>query len=166
MTETPHADPASGPGDFDFLIGDWDVQHRRPLRRLAGCSEWQHFGGQSRLVKVLGGCGTLDDNWIDLPAGAYRALTLRSFDPATREWAIWWLDQRWPHRIEAPMRGHFSGGIGRFHADEVFEGRPIRVRFLWTAVDSGAPRWEQAFSADGGQNWETNWEMSFHRRAL
>jgi hypothetical protein len=26
-----------------------------------------------------------------------------------------------------------------------------------------SPRWEQAFSADGGANWETNWIMNFTR---
>jgi hypothetical protein len=25
------------------------------------------------------------------------------------------------------------------------------------------PRWEQAFSPDGGQSWETNWKMTFRR---
>jgi hypothetical protein len=28
-------------------------------------------------------------------------------------------------------------------------------------VDTPAPRWEQAFSADGGETWETNWVMEF-----
>lgn len=167
---TPHpschghaAPPRDGRGDFDFLIGDWEVHHRRLVRRLAGCTEWQSFGGRSRLVKVLGGQGTVDDNEIDLPGGAYRALTVRSFDPASGQWAIWWLDQRWPHRIDVPMIGRFSDGIGRFHADDAFEGRPIRVRFLWTDTASGSPHWEQAFSADGGQTWETNWQMRFVR---
>ncbi|MFO1327815.1 MAG: DUF1579 domain-containing protein [Rubrivivax sp.] len=159
-----HVDPASSPHDFDFLIGDWEVHHRRLLRRLAGCTDWQTFGGRSRLIKVLDDHGTVDDNWIDLPGGAYRAVTLRSFDPASREWAIWWLDHRFPHRLDAPMRGHFRGGVGRFYADEIFDGRPIRVRFLWTGVAGGRPRWEQAFSTDGGASWEVNWEMDFRRR--
>lgn len=160
MTAT---DPASSPHDFDFLIGDWQVQHRRLVRRLAGCTDWQTFGGRARLIKVLDDQGTVDDNWIDLPGGAYHALTLRSFDPASREWAIWWLDHRFPHQLDAPMRGHFSGGVGRFFADDQFEGRTIRVRFLWTGTASGSPRWEQAFSADGGASWETNWQMDFRR---
>jgi hypothetical protein len=28
---------------------------------------------------------------------------------------------------------------------------------------AGAGRWEQAFSADGGKTWETNWIMQFTR---
>jgi hypothetical protein len=37
------------------------------------------------------------------------------------------------------------------------------VRFLWTRTDTESPRWEQAFSDDGGRTWETNWEMDFTR---
>jgi len=40
-------------------------------------------------------------------------------------------------------------------------GRPIAIRFTWRPAVN--PRWEQAFSADGGATWETNWEMEFVR---
>ena len=63
------------------------------------------------------------------------------------------------------MQGSFEAGIGSFYAEEDFEGRPIRVHFLWTRTDTAAPRWEQAFSEDGGRTWETNWEMDFTRVA-
>jgi hypothetical protein len=35
------------------------------------------------------------------------------------------------------------------------------VRFVWSQIYTPEPRWEQAFSADGGQTWETNWIMEF-----
>ena len=59
------------------------------------------------------------------------------------------------------MVGRFEAGIGTFYADDSFGGRPIRVRFLWTGTGTPSPRWEQAFSTDGGATWETNWEMDF-----
>jgi hypothetical protein len=49
--------------------------------------------------------------------------------------------------------------VGVFEADDVFDGRPIRVRFIWTR--GAKPRWEQAFSEDGGRTWETNWIMDY-----
>jgi hypothetical protein len=33
----------------------------------------------------------------------------------------------------------------------------------WTSAGPDAARWEQAFSADGGKTWETNWIMDFTR---
>jgi hypothetical protein len=150
--------------DFDFLLGRWQVQHRRLLHRLAGCHDWQTFSGTSQLQHLLAGQGNVDDNWIDLPAGAYRAATMRRFDPEQRTWSIWWLDGRHAAALDPPMVGAFEGGVGRFYADELFEGRPVRVRFIWSATDTPTPRWEQAFSADGGLSWETNWEMVFSRQ--
>jgi hypothetical protein len=150
--------------DFDFLIGDWDVAHRRLQHRLAGADDWQAFSGTASCRKILGGQGNCDENHLDLPAGAYHALTIRTFDPGTREWSIWWLDGRFPGALDTPMRGRFEGGLGTFLARDQFEGRPIVVRFLWRVQPGEPPRWEQAFSADDGQTWETNWTMVFHRR--
>ena len=37
----------SSPNDFDFMIGEWTVTHRRLNARLAGCTEWTEFKGTS-----------------------------------------------------------------------------------------------------------------------
>ena len=150
--------------DFDFFIGSWDVSHRRLKARLAGCADWDEFKGTTVVRKVLGGFGNIDDNVLELPGGHYRAVTLRSFDPARKVWTIWWLDGRYPGTLETPMVGRFTDGVGLFYADEVLNGRPISVRFVWSVPRADAPRWEQAFSADGGTTWETNWTMDFARR--
>ncbi|MBY0564932.1 MAG: hypothetical protein K2P58_12190 [Hyphomonadaceae bacterium] len=154
---------ASAETDFDFFEGEWRVTHRRLKTRLAGCIEWEEFGGRCTVWKTLGGFGNVDDNVIEFPAGAYRAITMRSFDPRTRLWAIWWLDGRTPHQLDVPVIGGFIDGVGAFYADDHFEGRSIRVRFRWSHIETGAPRWEQAFSADAGASWETNWIMQFAR---
>ena len=57
----------------------------------------------------------------------------------------------------------FQGGVGLFEGEELFEGRPVRVRFEWSQMHTGAPRWQQAFSDDGGATWEVNWVMEFAR---
>jgi len=154
---------ASTEHDFDFLHGHWRVHHRRLRERLAGNDEWQTFDGRSTVQPLLGGQGNVDDNLLNLPAGAYRAASLRSFDPRTRRWAIWWLDARDPHRLDVPVVGGFEHGVGSFYADETFNDRPIRVRFRWTDTQTGSPRWEQAFSPDAGRTWEVNWTMTFVR---
>lgn len=113
---------------------------------------------------MLGGHANVDDNLLHLPSGDYRALTLRSFDATTGLWSIWWLDGRYPGRLDVPVLGRFSDGTGSFYADDTLHGKAIRVRFLWQpCADTGRPRWEQAFSSDGGETWETNWVMDFYR---
>lgn len=154
----------AAPGtEFDFLHGQWKVAHRRLKTRLSGADDWQEFGGQVTVWPTLGGEGNVDDNLLELPDGDYRAMSVRSFDQASGEWAIWWLDGRSPHGMDVPVIGRFEGGEGIFLAEDVFEGRPITVRFRWRNMDTPTPVWEQAFSADGGKSWEVNWTMTFHR---
>jgi hypothetical protein len=154
--------PAS---DFDFAVGDWYVKHRRLRERLAGCTDWVEFDGEMSTRKVLGGYGNVEDNLLHLPDGPYRALALRSFDPRSAHWSIWWLDGRAPERLELPVVGKFESGIGTFYGKDTLNGAPVRVRFNWFTADPARPRWEQAFSCDGGTTWETNWTMDFVRSA-
>ena len=154
---------ADAPDDFAFAVGRWNVSHRRLRERLAGCTEWVEFAGEMSTQPVLGGFGNVEDNLLHLPGGSYRAIAVRSYDPRTRQWSIWWLDARAPGRMDVPVVGAFENGIGTFHADDQLDGVPIRIRFLWITTNPDRPRWEQAFSADGGVTWETNWTMDFRR---
>lgn len=162
MTQTESAVP--GLHDFDFLVGHWKVHHRRLKEWLANSREWIEFEGTSALQMVMGGYGTIDDNVLELPGGTYRAAGLRSFDPKSEQWSIWWLDSRTPlGPLDPPVRGGFRDGIGTFLGDDTFKGKPIRVRFEWSKITPMTCHWEQAFSTDGGASWETNWVMDFQR---
>lgn len=154
---------SNAPHDFDFMFGDWTVRHRRLDVRLAQCDTWTAFDGRSSTTPTLGGCGNLEDNLLHFPEGDVRAVALRAYDPASGNWSIWWLDGRNPTQLDVPVVGQFSGHVGLFFADDVFNGVPIRVRFTWTATPGADPLWEQAFSQDGGASWETNWTMTFTR---
>ncbi len=156
-------DTCTATADFDFIIGDWSVLHRRLDSRLTGCTEWTEFSGTSSTRKILEGWGNVEDNVLHFPDGKVRAAAFRSFDPLLRAWSIWWLDGRAPHRLDVPVVGEFKDGLGVFMADDVLAGRAIKVRFTWDPGSSGHPRWEQAFSCDGGGSWETNWTMDFRR---
>ena len=157
MTATP-------PADFDFMIGDWQVSHRRLNARLCGCAEWTEFQGTSSTRRILGGFGNVEDNLLHFPDGQVRAAAFRSYDSTTRSWSIWWLDGRAPHQLDVPVVGTFADDVGMFYASDTLDGRPIKVRFTWYVNPGGNPRWEQAFSADGGSTWETNWTMEFRVR--
>ena len=158
--------PASAepPQDFAFWPGDWEVAHRQLKRRLVGETEWITFAGSCSARQLLGGFANMDESEIRKPTGNYIGMTVRMFDQATGLWSIYWLDSRFPG-VEPPVVGSFVNGIGTFYGDDVLDGRKIRVRFFWTVTNPDAPRWEQAFSADGGETWETNWIMDFRRRS-
>src|SRR4030095_3899360 len=123
----------SGINDFDFLIGDWSVHHRKLKQRLAQTQEWQEVEGTSSARKILAGLGNMDENVIEAPSGTYRAVTIRTYDPAKQLWSIWWIDSRYPQQhLDPPVVGRFENGVGTFYADDQFNGKPIRVRYLWT----------------------------------
>lgn len=155
-----------GEKDFDFLIGNWRVHHRRLKQRLANSHDWLEFDGTCAAQKLLGGAANVDDNVLDLPDGSYRAASLRAYDPAKQQWSIWWLDSRNPGHLDPPVVGHFENSVGTFYADDSFQGKPIRVRFFWTKTTTATPHWEQAFSSDGGKTWETNWTMDFTKAGM
>src|SRR5262249_40915708 len=124
---------------------------------------WEIFSGTCQAWLVLGGEGNVDDNVLETPAGTYRAISMRSFDPQTKSWSIWWVDSRSPHDLDPPVVGGFRNGIGTFFAKQTFNGKPIVVRYIWSDITPNSAKWQQAFSDDGGKTWETNWIMEFHR---
>jgi hypothetical protein len=148
-----------GRHDFDFWMGTWRIQNRRLRARLAGSTEWDTFEARGQTWPILNGLGNRDefrtDFWPD-----FVGMTFRFFNPQTRQWSIYWADSR-RGILEPPVVGGFSGDVGTFYGDDVFEGKPIRVRFVWTRAPQ--VRWEQAFSTDGGKTWETNWTMDMTR---
>lgn len=153
---------SDGLHDFAFQTGSWRVRHRKLRDRLAGSHEWFEFDGMCDAWEVLGGAGNVDDHYLDDPAGAYVAATVRRTDPVTGRWSIWWIDPR-AASIDPPVHGMFENGVGTFAGHDTFKGRPIEVRFIWSGMTKDRLRWEQAFSPDGGATWETNWIMNFTR---
>jgi len=148
--------------DFDFWMGSWRVQNRYLRKRLAGSEDWVEFEATVAAHPILDGLGNEDEFRTDY-AGGFIGMSFRFFNPTTRQWAIYWADSRRPGLLDPPVIGAFSGDTGLFEGADTFEGKPILMRFLWSRVTTTNPRWEQAFSADRGRTWETNWVMDFTR---
>jgi hypothetical protein len=152
-----------GRADFDFLIGRWNVHHRRLRERLKGSTSWEAFEGISATRTILGRLGNLDEVILYREAGPVEALTLRFFDPKAAQWSIYWADSTNGFQ-PPPVIGGFKEGRGEFYSQEAFEGKSIFCRFIWSNITPTSCRWEQAFSTDGGKTWETNWIMEFTRQ--
>ncbi len=150
-----------GSRDFDFLIGRWHIHNHRLTERLQGSDVWEDFEASGTFQLLPGNMGNIDDFTTDHWPG-FVGMSLRLFNPATQQWSIYWNDNR-INTLQPPVVGSFAGGIGRFEGADEFQGKAIRVRFIWSDITETSARWEQAFSDDGGENWETNWVMSFSR---
>ena len=88
-------EPGPAVHDFDFYMGTWWVRHRRLKERLEGSDEWEEFEGTSRAWPILDGAGNIDDNVLEMPNGTYRAISLRTYEPWSERWSIWYV---WPKR--------------------------------------------------------------------
>ena len=152
----------NGARDFNFWMGSWNVRNRYLRERLQGSEDWIEFDARVVARPLLDGLGNEDEFRTD-HEGGFIGMSFRFFDPTMKKWSIYWADTRRSGLLDPPVIGSFDGDEGVFEGDDSFDGKPILVRFTWSGVTTPTPRWEQAFSADGGGTWETNWVMEFTR---
>ncbi|MBC7988185.1 MAG: hypothetical protein H7Y19_01205 [Luteimonas sp.] len=146
--------------DFDFLRGHWYVRNKRLLKQLQGSNDWTASSGTLIGMPLLEGMGNYDELRSDDtgPLG----VSIRFYDKQARRWSDYWVAHR-DGVLQPAVFGAFADGVGMFEGEDTLDDRPIRVRQLWTGIGTATPRWEQAFSGDGGRTWETNWVMDFSR---
>ena len=89
-------------------------------------------------------------------------IALRLFDPATGACSVYWVSGR-DGLLGVPVVGTFEGPGCVFEGEDTDGGQPIQQRYIWSRTDTHAPRWEQAYSYDGGRTWELNWVMDWTR---
>jgi hypothetical protein len=150
--------PAAGDGAhaFDPLFGNFNYHLRRLVHPLSGSSDWTDLTGTGACYRIWGGRAQLDTLEVDGSSGHIEGLTLRLYDPASRQWRLYWANSR-IGRIDPPQIGDFQDGHGDFYTTDTINGQTILVRYDWSRMTSGTPHFEQAFSADGGKHWEVNW---------
>jgi hypothetical protein len=145
-----------GSHDFDFEIGNWKTHLVRRLHPLTGSTSWVTYEGTTTVRPVWRGAGNLVELVVDGSAGHFEGLSLRLYNPGTRQWALNFsniLDGA----MAAPTVGAFRDGQGEFYAQDTLGGRSIMVRFVISDIKPNSVHFEQAYSADGGKSWEINW---------
>ena len=154
------ASKKSSQNDFDFLVGEWKMYHRRLNKRLEGCKDWTEFVSYDENSKILGGTGDIDTyrttEMPGLQGKLFEGFTLRLFNPKTKLWSLYWVASN-TGVLDPPMVGSFENNVGHFFAKDVFNGKNIIVVFRWDVRNKDYPVWSQAFSPDNGKTWEWNW---------
>lgn len=149
--------------DFDFLFGAWKVHNRYLNTRLRNSTDWIEFEGRANVQPLLNGFGHIDQYSAVREGQRLEGITVRLFNPATAEWSLYWADTMRAPTFLPVMVGRFVGDVSEFFGDETVDGKRVLCRYRWTNSPAGSPRWEQAFSGDNGQTWETNWIMTLTR---
>jgi hypothetical protein len=145
-----------GQHDFDFEIGTWKTHLKRLVHPLTGSTTWVEYEGTSVVRKVWDGRANLLELKADGPAGHFEGLSLRLYNPASRQWSLNFANSN-DGTLAQPTIGEFKNGRGEFYDQETFNGRVILVRFVISEITPTSCRFEQSFSDDGGKTWEVNW---------
>jgi hypothetical protein len=148
--------PRDGRRDFDFEIGTWKTHLRRLEHPLTGSSTWVEYEGTSVVRKVWDGRANLVELVADGPAGHLEGLSLRLYNPESRQWSLNFANAN-SGTLGPPAIGGFLNGRGEFSDSELLGGRTVLVRFVISGVTPDSCHFEQAFSGDGGKTWEVNW---------
>jgi hypothetical protein len=146
------------PGDFDFLTGEWRIQHRQPK---AGSTEWIEFEGEATVHGILAGIGSVEE--LRIPARNFSGLGLRLLDVEKNLWADHWVNARSGVMTAPGMPGSFENGAGIFVAEDEEDGKAVKSVGVWDLITPKSCRWRQALSRDGGKTWQQTWIMDWRR---
>jgi len=145
-----------GQKDFDFEIGVWKTSLRRLVKPLTGSTTWVEYSGTTKVSKVWNGKANLVELDVIGPAGHIEALSLRLYNPESRQWSLNFSNSA-GGTMSVPTIGEFKNGRGEFYNQETLGARSIFVKFVIWCDNPDTCHFEQAFSADGGKSWEVNW---------
>lgn len=148
-----------GRHDFDFEIGTWKAHVKKLLRPLSGSSQWDQLSGTvvTRSLPMLEGWNESEMR-VESPTTHTKIeiLAVRLYNPTSGQWSIYGSSIK-TGTFDPPEVGRFDRGSGEFYAQDIFQGKVVYIRFMWQSVNADKTHFEQAFSADGGKTWETNW---------
>ena len=148
-----------GQHDFDWAVGSWKIHLKRLVHPLSGSTEWVEFDGTVVCRRVWDGRAEVEEFNVDSPEKGIhiQGMALRLYNPQSHQWSIYWSNAAKGTLDLPPMVGQFSGDRGEFYNQDVYDGKVIYTRFVWSGFNGSSPHFEQSYSTDGGKTWETNW---------
>jgi hypothetical protein len=146
--QTPPAPPPEA-RQFDFWVGDWEVQNPDGTR-----------AGMSRVERMADGWGLLE-NWTGAEGSSGKSLN--TWIPRLKQWRQFWVGQGGVLEL--------SGGLNQ-QGEMVLEGRVTgrdgkeRInRITWTPHPDGSVRQYWVQSVDGGVTWTTAFDGLYRKKS-
>lgn len=159
LTQAQSAAAHDGQHDFDFLIGSWKIHLKRLVHPLSGSHEWIDLDGTVVCRTAFNGRAEVEEFDVASHDGntQIHGLALRFYNPVSHQWSIWWANAKDGAMYPPPVIGEFKDGRGEFYDQDTLNGRAVFTRFVWTAIHTSSPHFEQSMSTDGGKTWELSW---------
>lgn len=147
-----------GPGDFDFLTGEWTIKHRK--FDTSGPNGKIEKNGSATVRRVLNGAASIEE--LRDGDGKMFGMGVRVWRPEANVWADHWTAAA-DGVVNPPQLGRFIDGAGIFLADDEMDGKPVMVRAVWDKITPTSCRWYQIMSRNGGKDWDYGWYMDWTR---
>lgn len=148
---------------FDFWIGEWDVN----LRIQQGDGSWKdQVQSVARIYQILDGKAILE-LWNENKFGeGIKGYSLRYYNEDIDKWELW---LNWPGKNSSgssSLNGSFRHGRGEFFSQfQKNDSVTVTQRYTFCDITPTSLRWDNARSEDGGKTWtEGNWIMEFSRK--
>jgi hypothetical protein len=135
------------PGDFNFLAGEWRIDHRR----LKSPGEWDEFKGEATCWTLLNGVASIEE--LRIPSRNFSGMGVRVLDVEKKIWSDFWVNAKSGVLAPPGLTGTFKDGEDN--------GKKIRVAGIWDRITPKSCRWRQGVSRDGGKTWEYSWFMDW-----
>jgi hypothetical protein len=146
--------PRDGSHDFDFARGAWHTHITRVLDPFAGGTHTVTMDGTKTARPVWDGRAWLEEIEADGPDGHWQGATFFLYNAKSGQWSQTYIDSA-SGEMQAATIGSFKDGRGEFFSTEVYQGRTVLVRGLWSDITSDSHRYEISYSQDGGRTWAT-----------
>jgi hypothetical protein len=156
------ATPRDGSHDFDFSNGVWHTHITRTLDPFDGGTQHITMEGTKTARPVWGGRAWLEEIEADGPDGHWEGATLFLYDAKAGQWSQSYIDSD-TGVINPPTIGSFKEGRAQLFATEMYQGRNVIVRGVWSDITANSHRYEISYSQDGGRTWVTGFSAYLTR---
>jgi hypothetical protein len=154
--------PRDGSHDFDFARGVWHTHVTQVLDPFEGGTHTVTMEGTKTARPVWGGRAWLEEIEADGPDGHWEGATFFLYNPKSGQWSQTYIDSA-GGEMEPPSIGGFKDGRAELFTTEVYQGRSILVRGVWSDITADAHRYEISYSRDGGRTWATAFKADLTR---
>ncbi len=125
-----------GQHDFDFEAGHWRIHLKRLVHPLTGSKTWVEFDGTSVTRLLWNGRAQIEEFETNAATDHIEGLTLRTYNPESHQWRLYWANSN-DGLLVVPQIGEFKDGVGEFYAQDIFNGKSILIRFIWSKTKFG-----------------------------
>jgi hypothetical protein len=138
---------------FDFWIGDWDVEGTQD----------HSPAGRSHIERTIGDC-VIWENWTSLGYSGYFGKSYNAWNPHFARWEQFWVDN-------GGDLMHFFGKLDQgtmdFWTDVVpqADGTKLRRHLQFIPLPDGSVRQYSRRSVDDGKTWQVEYDFTYRRAA-